>query len=176
MLCSVWEHLWRKCAFRTTPAISKRCNSPMDRRLSSPHTSPKKGLRKQSVPATFVKVWMSKTEQIAKGGEKIIVHSGLRISVYDQATRAAPVHLFHYGERLRFPAKLSPPATSAIRVHSTTGVTRRSTASSRWRPSSRRALKFFPGFPAARLNSGAHGFIAASSKKCMPYGRRAKPR
>src|SRR6202035_3897082 len=58
---------------------------------------------------------------IARGNETFEVHSGLRVSMYDQQSKRepdlearsqagiAPVRLFHYGERLRFPAKLSPP-------------------------------------------------------------------
>ncbi len=57
------------------------------------------------------------TEQLARGNEKLNVRSGLRVSVYDQQPKReqgqganlASVHLFHYGERLRFPAKLSAP-------------------------------------------------------------------
>jgi competence protein ComEC len=61
------------------------------------------------------------TEQIARGNEQFVVQSGLRVSIYEpqpkpeleqeqrQEARGAPVRLFHYGERLRFPAKLSAP-------------------------------------------------------------------
>lgn len=54
------------------------------------------------------------TEEIARGDDKFAVNSGLRINVYqpltsepDQAASAARV--FRYGERLRFPAKISAP-------------------------------------------------------------------
>ena len=56
------------------------------------------------------------TEQIDRGNEKFEVHSGVRLSVYDpqpnsdgQEPGAAPARLFHYGERLRFPARIYPP-------------------------------------------------------------------
>jgi competence protein ComEC len=59
------------------------------------------------------------TEQIARGNEKLEVQSGLRVSIYDQQPKrelqkgqeasVATARLFHYGERLRFPAKLSAP-------------------------------------------------------------------
>ena len=57
------------------------------------------------------------TEEISAGGQTLAIQSGLRVSFYtkqvandDQdAASAAPLRLFRYGERLRFPAKLSPP-------------------------------------------------------------------
>jgi competence protein ComEC len=57
------------------------------------------------------------TEQIARGTKKFDVHSGLRVSVYHQPTKhglgqeASPVTVdsFRYGQRLRFPAKISAP-------------------------------------------------------------------
>jgi competence protein ComEC len=56
------------------------------------------------------------TEQIQRGNEKFEVRSGLRISVYDPQSSTdgkdsgvASARLFHYGERLRFPAKIYPP-------------------------------------------------------------------
>jgi hypothetical protein len=56
------------------------------------------------------------TEQIERGSEKFEVNSGVRISVYDpqpntdvQEPAAAPARLFHYGERLRYPARIYPP-------------------------------------------------------------------
>jgi len=57
------------------------------------------------------------TEQIARGNEEFDVHSGLRVSVYFQEPKLAPgkkasaatLRLLHYGERLRFSAKLSAP-------------------------------------------------------------------
>ncbi len=57
------------------------------------------------------------TEQITKGEENFVVNSGLRINVYqqqsksdlDRETGATPARLFDYGERLRFPAKISLP-------------------------------------------------------------------
>jgi competence protein ComEC len=61
------------------------------------------------------------TEQIARGSEQFVVQSGLRVSIYEpqpkpeleqeqrQEARGVPVRLFHHGERLGFPAKLSAP-------------------------------------------------------------------
>jgi competence protein ComEC len=54
------------------------------------------------------------TEQIVRGNERVEVQAGLRVSVYDQEPKQeqeehVTVRLFHYGERLRFPAKLSAP-------------------------------------------------------------------
>jgi hypothetical protein len=59
------------------------------------------------------------TEQIARGNEQFVVQLGLRVSIYEpqpkpelepeqrQEARGVQVRLFHHGERLRFPAKLS---------------------------------------------------------------------
>jgi competence protein ComEC len=65
------------------------------------------------------------TEQIETknetGNETVAIHSGLRVSIYGHEAKseevkneseesvAMPMHLFRYGERLRFPAKLYPP-------------------------------------------------------------------
>jgi competence protein ComEC len=57
------------------------------------------------------------TEQIARRNERFEVRSGLRLSIYDEPPRhrdgretgVAAARLFHYGERLRVPAKLSAP-------------------------------------------------------------------
>jgi len=57
------------------------------------------------------------TEQIAKGNEQFQIHSGVRLNVFEQRSRSESgepanvetARLFHYGERLRFPAKLSAP-------------------------------------------------------------------
>jgi len=57
------------------------------------------------------------TEDILRGGVTTTVRAGLRVSFYgkemvseyEQESATAPVHLFRYGERLRFPVKLSPP-------------------------------------------------------------------
>ncbi len=66
-----------------------------------------------------------KTEQVETtsdtGSESAAIHSGIRVSIYGHETKneedkndsgqaaALPMHLFRYGERLRFPAKLYPP-------------------------------------------------------------------
>ncbi len=57
------------------------------------------------------------TEKITRGSENFAVTCGLRISVYQPqlksegapAASVAPMSLFEYGERLRFPARISPP-------------------------------------------------------------------
>jgi competence protein ComEC len=54
------------------------------------------------------------TEQLTRGDKTLGVRAGLRINIYQQTPKeassdAAPMHLFHYGECLRFPAKLSVP-------------------------------------------------------------------
>ena len=78
------------------------------------------------------------TEQIGRGNEKLEVQSGLRVSIYDQqpkrelqkgqeasvaTARLFHSRLFHYGERLRFPANSQPHATSATPARLTTGLT-----------------------------------------------------
>ena len=74
----------------------------------------KEGLRKRTVRDSVRQRLEVETEEIARGDEKFAVNSGLRINVYqplksepDQAASAA--RLFRYGERLRFPAKISAP-------------------------------------------------------------------
>jgi len=57
------------------------------------------------------------TEQIADGDSVFTIRSGIRVSFYSKEARnesgqesaPAPRHIFSYGERLRFPAKLSAP-------------------------------------------------------------------
>jgi competence protein ComEC len=51
------------------------------------------------------------TEQIVSGNETIAAHSGIRVSIYGRQVKneRQPMHLFRYGERLRFSAKLYPP-------------------------------------------------------------------
>ncbi len=57
------------------------------------------------------------TEQITRGGENFAVNSGLRINAYQPQLKSAggpaagvpPMRRFDYGERLRFPARISPP-------------------------------------------------------------------
>src|SRR5207248_10877331 len=76
----------------------------------------KEGTRLEESPGDVRQRLDVETEQIDKGNEKFAIHCGLRISIYDQRTRAIgeeqrsrTARLFHYGERLRFPAKLSTP-------------------------------------------------------------------
>ncbi len=54
------------------------------------------------------------SEEITAKGETVRVRSGLRVSLYgkqtgDEAATIIPIHMFRYGERLRFLAKLNPP-------------------------------------------------------------------
>jgi competence protein ComEC len=53
------------------------------------------------------------TEQIVTGNETLAIRSGLRVGIYGHeekdASMAPPMHLFRYGERLRFSARLYPP-------------------------------------------------------------------
>jgi len=55
------------------------------------------------------------TEEIATSSETVRTRSGLRVSIYgkrvtnETGASVSPVHLFRYGERLRFASKLNPP-------------------------------------------------------------------
>src|SRR5207248_5215395 len=53
------------------------------------------------------------TEQITAGDQPATAHFGVRVSIYQKEStnskEAAPMRLFGYGERLRFPAKLVAP-------------------------------------------------------------------
>jgi len=80
----------------------------------------KEGTPQEESPGDIRQRLDLETEQIARGKETFEVQSGLRLSVYDQQPKRepdearlqpgpVPVRLFHYGERLRFSAKLSPP-------------------------------------------------------------------
>jgi competence protein ComEC len=51
------------------------------------------------------------TEEITAANQTVQIRSGLRASLYgkEDATGIPPIHLFRYGERLRFLSKLNPP-------------------------------------------------------------------
>jgi competence protein ComEC len=52
------------------------------------------------------------TEEIADGDRTLPIEAGLRLAIYQKAAADSadqPMHLYHYGERLRFPAKLRAP-------------------------------------------------------------------
>ena len=123
------------------------------------------------------------TEQITRDGENFAVTCGLRINVYQQKLKgqperessAAPVRLFEYGERLRFPPGFRRPVTTATRARLTTRAISQTTESSLWPRPKLPASRCFPVLPATGLNSGAPESIAASSKRSTPFGRRAKP-
>ena len=88
---------------------------------------------------------------------------------------ASAARPFRYGERLRFPAKISAAAQlPQSRARSTTGDIWRKTGSSLWPRPRPQASRFFPDLPAAGLNSGARESIAASSTKSTPCGRRGE--
>jgi len=91
-----------------------------------------------------------------------------------QEARGVPVRLFHHGERLRFPAKLSAPRNFRNPGAFDYRAYLKETASPRWPPRNRQASKSFPDSPAAGLNSGVRGSIAVSFKKFTPCGRLAK--
>ena len=76
----------------------------------------REGTPQEDSPGDFRQRLDLETEQIDQGNGKFSIHSGLRISIYDQRTpemlhsqESGPAHLFRYGERLRFPTKLSAP-------------------------------------------------------------------
>jgi hypothetical protein len=124
------------------------------------------------------------TEQIIRGDEHLAVNSGLRINIYqqellkrdsDQEAIGAPVRVFTYGERLRFPAKISPPSNYRNPGAFDYRGYLQENGSSHWLRPKLEVSRFFPVFPAAGLNSGAPEFIAASSTRSTPCGRLAKP-
>ena len=77
----------------------------------------KEGSLQEDSPGNIRERIEVETEEITRDGENFAVTCGLRISVYQQKLKgqperessAAPVRLFEYGERLRFPARISPP-------------------------------------------------------------------
>lgn len=81
------------------------------------HVTQEGTLQPEEGPGSFRQRIEVETEQIAQGDQSFAVKSGLRINVYQQILKieagrkatAAPVRLFTYGERLRFPARISLP-------------------------------------------------------------------
>jgi competence protein ComEC len=85
----------------------------------------KEGNLRQKTPGDVQQKLDLETEQIEtgnnKGSEIVAIRSGLRVSFYGHGAKnedennesgksaATPMHLFRYGERLRFPVKLYPP-------------------------------------------------------------------
>jgi competence protein ComEC len=75
----------------------------------------KEGVSERDGPDSIRQRIEVETEQITKDNEDLGVKSGLRVNVYGQQSKiepdqkATPTILFIYGERLRFPAKLSQP-------------------------------------------------------------------
>jgi competence protein ComEC len=77
----------------------------------------KEGTLQEDGPGSFRQRIEVETEQITRGDETFADSTGLRVNVYQQQLKSeldgeagtAPVRMFTYGERLRFPAKISPP-------------------------------------------------------------------
>ena len=77
----------------------------------------REGRSRQASPNELSQTLDLQTEEIvAESGARIPVHSGLRLNIYqaidDSRTKPPaplPMRLFHYGERIRFPAKLKLP-------------------------------------------------------------------
>ena len=75
----------------------------------------KEGIPQEDGPGSVRQRLEVETEEIARGDEKFAVNSGLRINVYQQHLKnetrqaASAARLFRYGERIRFPAKISAP-------------------------------------------------------------------
>ena len=75
----------------------------------------KEGIPQEDGPGSVRQRLEVETEEITRGDEKFAVNSGLRINVYQQQRKNEPLQeasaarLFRYGERLRFPAKISAP-------------------------------------------------------------------
>jgi competence protein ComEC len=105
-----------------TRAVPAGRNLPTAQKLWSPPTSPREGTLQEDSPGSVRQRIEVETEQITKRDEASDVkfgdvRVGLRINVYQQQLKseldreasAAPARLFHYGERLRFPARISLP-------------------------------------------------------------------
>ncbi len=77
----------------------------------------REGRSRQASPNELIQTLDLQTEEIvAESGARIPIHSGLRLNIYqaidDSRTKPPaplPMRLFHYGERIRFPAKLKLP-------------------------------------------------------------------
>ncbi len=75
----------------------------------------REGTPQEDGPGSVRQRLQVETEQIARGDKNFAVHSGLRINIYQQQLKgesdreASAPRLFHYGERLRFPARISLP-------------------------------------------------------------------
>ena len=88
-------------------------NSPMAQKLSLPLTSSKKERCRKKAPAVRQRLDLE-TEQSPEGARSLMSSAGLRLNIYDQRRTTHRngrriERLFHYGERLRFSAKLSAP-------------------------------------------------------------------
>jgi competence protein ComEC len=81
----------------------------------------KEGYVREKIPSDAQQRLDLETEQIETGSATFAIRSGLRVSIYghhrknedekneSEESAATPMHLFRYGERLRFLVKLYPP-------------------------------------------------------------------
>jgi competence protein ComEC len=74
----------------------------------------KEGALQENGPGSVRQRLEVATEEIARGDQKFAINSGLRINVYqplksEPDQTASTTRLFRYGERLRFPARISAP-------------------------------------------------------------------
>ncbi len=84
--------------------------------LVTAHVTREGNLRQKGVGDTQQRLDLE-TERIASGVETWDIHCGLRVTFYgkevktesEEESSAAPMRLFRYGERLRFPTRLYPP-------------------------------------------------------------------
>ncbi len=75
----------------------------------------REGTLQEDGPGNYRQRVEVETEQIARGEEAVTVKAGLRLNIYqsqlkgESVTDSGVMRLFGYGERLRFPTKLSAP-------------------------------------------------------------------
>ncbi len=75
----------------------------------------KEGTPQEDGPGSVRQRLEVETEQVASGTQSLVIASGLRINVYQpqlkdvSGPRTSSTRLFRYGERLRFPTKISLP-------------------------------------------------------------------
>jgi competence protein ComEC len=75
----------------------------------------KEGTPQEDSPGSIRQRLEVETERIARGNQSFAVNSGMRINVYqpqlknESDQQASAARRFRYGERLRFPARVSPP-------------------------------------------------------------------
>ena len=143
----------------------------------------KEGILQEDGPGSIRQRLEVETEEVARGDQKFAVNSGLANKCLSTGTekrasirKPAPHPHSVTASAFDFPPKFPRRATTAIRGRSITGDISRKTGSSLWPPPKPRASKCSRALPAAGLNSGGRGSIAASSTKSTPSGRRGKLR